>query len=260
MFARRFVKWNPFLPLTPQQFAILWRQWMAVHGPPPKVLDSLPGAQRRPDLSEIDLSSHTVERLVVCERPDTVELFLANGFHIEHRSPVVSADGYPGSAFPTAMDLARRSRRLVVAVVHDASPQGCALAHRLATDNDWFAEQVTRRTAVVVDAGLRPRQCRPYRGCFEATTAARWPHPLLHLDRKERRWLARYRLDLTAVRPEQLLRGTLRVIEQGLPVEDRRSEPSTGPDELAPAIGWFVADLGFDAATDAVFSDADEFG
>jgi hypothetical protein len=93
-----------------------------------------------------------------------------------------------------------------VYALHDATLKGCRLAHRLATEPEWFAGQVK-----VIDVGLRPSHAPRFRGLLQESKA-----PLVPAEEGitawEAAWLAQYALEVAAIRPEQVLKRLTRAI------------------------------------------------
>jgi hypothetical protein len=114
---------------------------------------------------------------------------------------VLTIDGYPKGPFAVIKAMLKRNPRLQVFVIHDASIPGCRLAHRLITDPEWFGGAGLR----VIDLGLRPRHAGPFRGLL-----LHGPGVLLDDDPgitpTEAAWLIKNKLELAAVRPEQVLK------------------------------------------------------
>lgn len=158
-----------------------------------------PGTTPRTRL-ESDIGDYSFDRVVICDRARTVDLLIANNFHFENNCAVLSIDGYPEEPFATVKAMIMRNPRLQVFVVHDATADGCRLAHHLAYSPDWFAGR-TR----VIDLGLRPRHAEPYRGLWRAAgagTIAAEPG----IDAKEAQWLSQHELEIAALRPEFVLK------------------------------------------------------
>ena len=112
----------------------------------------------------------------------------------------------------------RRNPKLQVFAVHDATPAGCRLAYRLASDPDWFGGRIK-----VVNVGLRPGHATKLRGLFreggdgDADAGE-------GITEVESRWLSRYTLELAAFRPELILKAPF----PGDPPSHQRRRP-TGP-------------------------------
>jgi hypothetical protein len=100
-----------------------------------------------------DIADYSFDRAVICDRARTADLLIANNFHFENNCAVLSVDGYPEPLFDTVRAMLKRNPKLHVFALHDSSPAGCRLAHRLRTNPEWFAGQ-----GKVTDVGLRPSQ------------------------------------------------------------------------------------------------------
>jgi hypothetical protein len=196
---------------TAEQFEAAWRRYLAVHGTPRRLIQRLPqpaAPERRLAELEPDVADYSFDRAVICDRARTADVFLANNFHFENNCAVLTEDGYPLQAFNTVRTMLARNPRLVVVAVHDASVEGCALAHRLRKDPAWF-----RGGPQVHDLGLTPRQARAYRSSWlPAKGTARLP-ARVELSDKDREWLERWTLELAVIPPEQLLKRVFRAFQ-----------------------------------------------
>jgi hypothetical protein len=222
-------------------FESVVRDWQRVHGFLPGRLPTRAFADPPPDDGGApDVADYGFERIVVCDSQAIVDVLLANSFHVEHRTPVFSADGYPEHAFERASAALRRDPPALVVAVHHADPEGCALAERVADDPRWFAGNDAVR---VLDAGLRPGDARNFRGLFDVGSSG--PVGAGRLTEREEKWLRRYRLDLHALRPRRLLLALAGAV--ATPVEEltegaRANRP--GAASLAPVVfgdewGWW---------------------
>ena len=195
--------------LGQSRFDRLYARWTAEHGPPPGVIERRPGPQAAPEV-EADVGDYSFDRAVICDRARTVDLLLANHFHFENNCAILSVDGYPQGPFETVRAMLKRNPRLAVYALHDATPRGCRLARLLAQDPDWFAGQT-----VVVDVGLRPVQAEALQGPFlPGRPGDVGTEP--GLSAWEAKWLAKYRLELAVIRPEQVVKRLFRAINQPL--------------------------------------------
>ena len=150
---------------------------------------------------EADIGDYSFDRAVICDRARTVDLLVANNFHFENNCAVLSIDGYPKGPFPVIKKMLKRNPRLQVFVLHDATVAGCKLAQRLITDPEWFGGSGLR----VIDLGLRPRHAGPFKGLFLEGPGTRLdPGEGTFADETE--WLQRYKLELAACRPEQVMK------------------------------------------------------
>lgn len=191
---------GPFVRIDANAFRELWNKWVQAHGKPGGVIERVPDPPVPANL-ESDIGDYSFDRAVICDRARTVDLLLANNFHFENNCAVLSIDGYPRGPFPVIKAMLKRNPRLLVFVVHDASVPGCRLAHRLVTDPEWFGGAGLR----VIDLGLRPRHAGPFRGLLVYGDGVRLD-PEDGISAAESEWLARYKLELAAVRPEQVLK------------------------------------------------------
>jgi hypothetical protein len=199
---------RPGLTLSRGEFEALFARWVAAHGVPAGLVTPprAPPSPYRAELAQ-ELEAYSFDRAVICDRRDTVDLLLANDFHFENNCAVLSADGHPEHAFALARRMLRGNPRLEVFVLHDATPAGCVLAHQLAHDAAWFGGG----TARIVDVALRPAQGeRMMQVAWSSEAGDVPPHPALSDD--ERRWLARWRVEVAAVRPEQLVKRLFRAM------------------------------------------------
>jgi hypothetical protein len=191
---------GPFVPVDLATFNRLWERWNEVHGTTSSLIRRAPEPELPKDL-EADIGDYSFDRAVICDRARTVDLLVANNFHFENNCAILSIDGYPKGPFPVILAMLKRNPRLQVFVLHDCTVAGCRLAHRLISDPAWFGGAGLR----VIDLGLRPRHAGPFRGLLLEGSGVR-------LDEEdgiaadESEWLARYRLELAAVRPEQVIK------------------------------------------------------
>lgn len=218
--ARRFEP--PTVVMTPATFTHLYDRWVTVHGKPKGVIER---QQPRPTEKsfgkrdpahfaerkvEPDIGFYSFDRAVICDRARTVDLLVANNFHFENNCAVLSIDGYPEGPFETVRAMLKRNPRLHVFTLHDATPEGCLLATRIAKDKAWFDGKL-----LVVDLGLRPRHAGPFQGLLQ--NSIRGTTAMEGIDATEAEWLSRYALEIAAVRPEDVLRRVF----QGLQAHDK---------------------------------------
>jgi hypothetical protein len=203
----------PLIRVDIPTFDRLWKRWCSVHGTPEGVIVRKPKSSG-PSAAEPDLADYSFDRAVICDRARTVDLLLANNFHFENNCAILSIDGYPPGPFPTVRAMIRRNPKLQVFALHDATPSGCNLAHRLVSDPDWFGGRVK-----VIDVGLRPGHAGRLRGLFREAEVG-------HLaagegiTEFEARWLARYILELAVFRPERVLKRLFQAIHHPINPDD----------------------------------------
>jgi len=139
-------------PIDRDEFNRLHSAWINAHGP-------LAGLISKTDLMQLKEARiqaepyYSFKRVVVTDTHETTALLLANKFHIENECAVLCIDGYPFANWQQFVDLLRTNPQLEIALVHDATPAGCALPVRV-RERQWFPET----SFACVDAGLRPRQ------------------------------------------------------------------------------------------------------
>jgi hypothetical protein len=134
----------------------LMSKWAGAHGMPPRMLPE--GGRLRPALQggspPMDVSAYSFDRILVCDKAETADMLLANNFHFETNTPIVSIDGYPQDIFPSIMSMVKSNPNLKVFALHDATPTGCLLPLQLRENQNWFPEP----HIPIFDVGIRPRQ------------------------------------------------------------------------------------------------------
>lgn len=235
------------LALDEPTFRALHQRWVAAHGAPPRLIAPRPTPRLPAPAVAQELESYSFDRAVVCDRPETVDLLLGNDFHFENNCAVLTADGYPRHAFDVVRKMLRQNPRLEVFVLHDATPDGCTLAHTLKTDPDWFGNRDVR----VYDVALRPAQAAKHPTLVVREPRAVEPHPALTED--ERLWLAAYTLSVAAFSPEQTIKRLFRAINRMPELAEGGGDGGGGGGGDAAVVLW---------ATDAHASDGggDSFG
>ncbi|MFN3361258.1 MAG: hypothetical protein ACK421_07535 [Pseudanabaenaceae cyanobacterium] len=141
------------LPITPDLLDALLEKWQNAHGFPPKLLEKASFNDYFP-IPGSDVTDYSFDRLVVCQSNDIAKMLIANNFHFEYNSGIVSIGGYPRTLFETVMTMAKRNPKLGVFVLHDCSPEGMLTLHRVKNDPNWFGGQ----DYLIVDVGISPRQ------------------------------------------------------------------------------------------------------
>ncbi|HWO22438.1 MAG TPA: hypothetical protein VNO30_26950 [Kofleriaceae bacterium] len=229
-------------------FDELWKRWIKVHGEPAGLIKRSQRAPATPYRGPTDIPSYSFDRAVICDRPQTVDVLLANNFHFENNCAVLSVDGYPPHAFDTVRQMLTNNPRLVVYVLHDATYTGCNLAYRLASDPKWF-----RGRARVVEVGLRPAHARKLRGVWQPpdlTTAGSGGTTEL-----ERRWLERHSLELASIRPEQVVKRLYAVI-----VAEAALVHASQYVDVEPGVDYYVHPGSFQREAKAADGGVDSFG
>jgi DNA-directed RNA polymerase subunit RPC12/RpoP len=203
-----FAKTPEGLTLDARTFDQLYTRWVAAHGAPAKLIEPRSAAQLPAPEMAAELEQYSFDRAVICDRPETVDLLLGNDFHFENNCAVLTVDGYPRHAAPTVRKMLRQNPRIEVFALHDATPDGCALAHTLRHDPEWFGGTDVR----IYDVALRPAQAAKMPTLIVKETRAVMPHP--SLSETERRWLEQHWMSLAALSPEQLIKRLYRAINR----------------------------------------------
>jgi hypothetical protein len=194
-----------FVAVDLEKFNKMWVRWLEVHGSPDGLIVRRKEAPQARHV-EADVGDYSFDRAVICDRARTVDLLLANNFHFENNCAVLSIDGYPPAPFETVRKMLKRNPRLQVFALHDCTPEGCAIAHRLNFDPSWFAGGVR-----AVDLGLRPHQTKRFKGVFQKTKSGA-VQPIHGISPQDADWLSKQTLELAAIRPEQVMKRLFKAI------------------------------------------------
>lgn len=201
-------------PVTPalqrHVFTSMLDKWRSAHGVPAKLVHRIAPASRKDSKKPLpqELATYSFDRAVICDRPETVDLLLANNFHFENNCAILSVTRYPDGVFEPVLEMLRRNPRIEVFALHDASAEGHALARTLATSEQWF-----RGIGRVTDVGILVRHAMKMRGLWQALPQPR-PAAFADLGAEENAWLSTYTLELAAIRPEQVIKRLFRAMTQ----------------------------------------------
>jgi hypothetical protein len=247
----------PPSPQHPLDFDRLWHRWRQVHGAPTTLIVPRPARPFREPGP--DVGNYSFDRAVICDRQETVDLLLANNFHFENNCAVLSIHGYPPGAFEVVLAMLKRNPRLRVFALHDASLEGCTMAHLLVTQPAWFPG------FTVIDVGLRPGHAGPFLGLYRESTQQVLAQPGVAAE--EAAWLSRYTLELAVIRPEQVLKRLYRAIhrqDQEDARRDARGQAASGADGGDFYIGrrgtYVTDESSFASDAGAADGGADSFG
>ncbi len=204
--------WKPSVTpaLERDVFSSLLARWKKAHGTPTKLVQRVAPSSRNDSKKALpkELVNYSFDRAVICDRPETVDLLLANNFHFENNCAVLSVDRYPEAVFDSVLEMLRRNPKIEVYALHDASAEGHDLARKLATSPEWF-----RGIGRVTDVGILVKHAAKMRGLWKALPqprAAAFPD----LSAEENAWLSAYTLELAAIRPEQIIKRLFRAMTQ----------------------------------------------
>ena len=194
------------------------KKWELCNGLPARLLPppSAP-ASLTPAVAADDVTSYSFDRVLVCENDEIAQLLIANNIHFEHNCAVLSISGYPQAIFSTTMAMLRRNPDLQVFALHNCSPSGVALSHKLRTSPDWSLNS----NQVIIDLGIMPRQIagerdQAYIQVSEAAAKATLflpPKVKQSLTEIEIKWLeSGYFIDLESLTPKKLIH----IVSQGI--------------------------------------------
>ncbi len=140
--------------ITIEETKKLVERWQQKNGNVHKLLPM----PQQPSLSASvnpEVTAYSFDRAVICDRNEIAHFLIANNFHFENNCAVLSVNGYPNNIFETVLEMLKRNPDLKVYALHDASPAGVQLVHRLRTQPRWFAASAG---ITIFDLGLVPRQ------------------------------------------------------------------------------------------------------
>lgn len=196
--------------LTYSAFQDFLARWKATHGTPTKLVQRVAPTLSKKERKALpkELATYSFDRAVICDRPETVDLLLANNFHFENNCAVLSVTHYPEAVFASVLEMLRRNPRIEVYALHDASVKGHGLARHLATSPEWF-----RGIGRVTDVGILVRHAANMRGLWrEVPKANHASFP--DLSAAENAWVSQYELEIAAIRPEQIIKRLFRAMTQ----------------------------------------------
>lgn len=105
--------------------------------------------------SSSNLDDISFERVLICDRNETVDFFLSNLFHFHYACPVLGGNNYPAVICEDMLRRLKQNPHLKVFLIHDYSPDGRAFVRRIKTDPQWFGG--TQRYNII-DLGLNGDQ------------------------------------------------------------------------------------------------------
>ena len=107
------------------------RRWQGANKEIPFLIQHPALLDRSAATTEPDLFAYGIERILICERDEIVDLLVLNRFHSEQGTLVVSENGYPSHLFPLAKRTISEVPATKVFLLHDASKTGCQMKLRL---------------------------------------------------------------------------------------------------------------------------------
>ena len=155
------------------------------------------------NLSSTDnnLDDISFERVLICDRNETVDFFLSNLFHFHYSCPVLGGNNYPQGICEDMVRRLKQNPKLKIFLLHDYSPAGHAFVRKIKTDPKWFGGQ----RYDIVDLGLNIGQKK----LFKAMT-------LKQLDRNKK---VKETAEIALFQPATLVALCGAAINEGVPFD-----------------------------------------
>ncbi|AFY96735.1 hypothetical protein [Chamaesiphon minutus] len=191
-------------------------KWNSINNSPEKIL-SPPQLASLPAAPNPEVTAYSFDRVVICDTPEVAQLLISNNFHFENNCAILTIDGYPQSIFTTTMEMLYRNADLKVYALHNCSPTGVRLIHRL-REEAWFPNP----EIPIIDVGILPRQIMvntdvmtPQSDASALTSQQLAPEIRASLNPDELVWLdAGCYLDLESFSPQKLIQILQRAINE----------------------------------------------
>jgi hypothetical protein len=135
------------------QFNSWLDRWTSINEQPAKILPT-PQNLSLPATPNPQVTAYSFDRVVICDTPEIAQLLISNNFHFENNCAILTIDGYPQHIFDTTMEMLLRNPALKVYALHNCSPNGIELTHRLRAEEKWFPNPAIP----IINVGILPRQ------------------------------------------------------------------------------------------------------
>lgn len=152
------LKRNSGPPLTYPEFQRLVRQWLGADKPIKRlIIAGHPRLAKAPPRSvETDLYNYGVERILIVERDELVDLLVLNDFAARERALILSQNGYPAYLEDRLRDILESQPGVPIFVLHDATPKGMNMAELLSAR----LPQLSAHRDRIVDLGITVEDVR----------------------------------------------------------------------------------------------------
>ncbi len=100
---------------------------------------------------ESDIYDYGVEKILIVQRDELVDLFVLNHWHADERAIVFSESGYPEYIVERAQTLLDERSDLPIFLLHDANAQGLGMRRRIEEKGI-----ISFKHRTVIDLGLKP--------------------------------------------------------------------------------------------------------
>jgi len=188
-------------------------QWFEVN-PDHKLIVPGGGQKAAPATEEANLGSVSFDHVLICDRNEYVDFFLANLFHFHFSCPVLGYANYPDDVFADMLARLKQNPRLKVLVVHDFTPYGLQLLKQVRDDSKWFGDMDVE----IVDIGLGPRHRSLMRNQLKNLDEISGKRT--GTEPKEI-WA-----ELTVLRPRFLLTSCANSLQSAEPIPERTGQPA----------------------------------
>jgi hypothetical protein len=84
-----------------------------------------------PEWKEPNIYDYGVEQILIVNQDLYVDLFVLNNFHAEHKTLVISENGYPNYLMPIVKETLAKQPDVTVFLMHDATKSGVAMESRI---------------------------------------------------------------------------------------------------------------------------------
>jgi len=130
---------GPILAINSQQFGKYIDQW--IQRRPLAYLLTVPRLHEPPpQWHENDIYDYGVERILVVQRDELVDLLVMNQIHVQQKTLIFAESGYPVYISGRVAGLLTERLDLPIFVLHDADRLGCGTLQRL-KDAYWLPNQ-----------------------------------------------------------------------------------------------------------------------
>lgn len=129
-------------------------KWARIN-PHPKMLSVEMFRDGMDNTGNNNLDGISFDRVLICDRNETVDFLLSNLFHFHYACPVLGGTGYPYAIFSDMLRRLKENPDLKVFLLHDHSARGRSFVSRIRTDPRWFGGP---RRYNIIDLGLTATQ------------------------------------------------------------------------------------------------------
>ncbi len=115
----------------------LINKWLLLN-PNPKLIK--PGKFQDSSQNSNNLDDVSFDRVLICDKNETVDFFLSNLFHFHYSCPVLGGKGYPQGIYEDMLRRLKQNPNLKVFLLHDYSAEGQVFVRKMKTEPKWFGD------------------------------------------------------------------------------------------------------------------------